>query len=545
MKHLFFFLCCVAAIQVHAQSLVFNNFDLDPGSQSSFADNMTTCYDKMYFTAHGPDGLELYITDGTPAGTYHIDLNPGPASSDPQDFTLMNGKVYFSADDGVHGQELWETDGTQAGTHMLLDLFPGKFGSDPSELYVYKGKLFFSATDGSAGFEPWISDGTAAGTVIFKDINTTAGSEPSDFTELNGQLCFRAMDNTHGQELWITDGTSAGTKMLKDIYPGASGSSQLLAKPLSIFIQYGNELLFGATDGAHGFELWKTDGTNAGTVMVKDINPGTGDGFSATGWIEFSGRVYFLGISPAEGGELWATDGTDAGTQMLKDIYPGSLSGHPRYFTKMGNRIYFSAKDAAHGDELWASDGTAGGTMMVYDAVPGTVSGRPERNITYKNHVYFAGDDGTGLWSLWISDGTGAGTKLIAPPNATNTTSPLQNYINFHVFDTTLFITANFDTTGFELWSIYDREPDAVPQVHAAEGIYIYPNPAHDNITIALQRSYNTANATVYDIYGRLVWQQTIAGNTAAIPLQQLPRGQYIIDLLLDGQHYRQKVVAE
>ena len=82
-------------------------------------------------------------------------------------------------------------------------------------------------------------------------------------------------------------------------------------------------MYFIANDGIHGKELWKTDGTLSGTVMVKDINTGSGDG--AIYCLESVNNVlYFRGDDGTNGNELWKSDGTTSGTIMVKDINSGS-----------------------------------------------------------------------------------------------------------------------------------------------------------------------------------------------------------------------------
>jgi ELWxxDGT repeat protein len=113
--------------------------------------------DRLFFTASDRDhGQELWVTDGTPAGTHRVrDLLPGTGSSYPQDLTAAGGLLYFTADDGEHGRELWVTDGTEAGTRLVDDLNPGGFSSSPSRLAATPSNLFFAADDGTTGVEPW------------------------------------------------------------------------------------------------------------------------------------------------------------------------------------------------------------------------------------------------------------------------------------------------------------------------------------------------------------------------------------------------------
>src|SRR5438270_7522426 len=126
----------------------------------------------------------------------------------------------------------------------------------------------------------------------------------------------------------------------------------------------GNTLYFTATDGTHGVELWKTDGTAAGTVMVKDIQPGNAPYNGPIHLTAVGNNLFFAGFDGAHGYELWKTDGTADGTVMVKDIVPGLDGGLDLYAAELaaaGNTLYFTATDPAHGFELWKSDGTAAG----------------------------------------------------------------------------------------------------------------------------------------------------------------------------------------
>ena len=153
-------------------------------------------------------------------------------------------------------------------------LYSGAYHCDSASL---GNTFYFVADDGINGYELWESDGTSSGTIILKDINSgSGGSYPSQCTPIDTDgdgeddtIYFRAGDATRGNELWKSDGTSAGTVMVQDFNSG--GSSTWLTYLTAI----GNTLFFKADDGVNGDELWKSDGTSAGTVMVKDIRSGS------------------------------------------------------------------------------------------------------------------------------------------------------------------------------------------------------------------------------------------------------------------------------
>ena len=327
----------------------------------------------LFFTADdGIHGRELWRSDGTEAGTVMVkDARPGVEAGVARDqgsLTNVGGTLYFVADDGIHGYELWRSDGTEAGTVMVKDMSPGPNPSSdwegPRHLTDVGGALYFGADDGTHGWELWRSDGTAAGTIMVKDI--WPGPDPSyagllPLTGLRGNVYFRADDGTHGEELWKSDGTAAGTVMVKDVWPGPKGSHPYVAKA-------GGTLFFMAWDRKHGQELWKSDGTAAGTRLVKDINPGPdgSDGGNGGQKLTSAGGVLYL---TADGhhtpfdewvDELWKSDGTRAGTVLVKDLEP-CCPGTTDVFAlvPVGDVLYFNANAPRPKHwRLWKTDGT-------------------------------------------------------------------------------------------------------------------------------------------------------------------------------------------
>src|SRR5262245_35420111 len=92
-----------------------------------------------------------------------------PSSSLPSDLTPVNDRLFFVAEDGIHGRELFVSDGTTAGTALVKDIFPGPTSSQIRFLTPFGNRVVFTADDGAHGFELWITDGTASGTNLVKD----------------------------------------------------------------------------------------------------------------------------------------------------------------------------------------------------------------------------------------------------------------------------------------------------------------------------------------------------------------------------------------
>jgi ELWxxDGT repeat protein len=342
----------------------------------------------------------LWKSDGTAAGTVRVkDINPGSDSSSPRSLTNVSGTLYFIANDGTTGRELWKSDGTEAGTVLVKEILPGTSQSSyPSGLMNVGGTLYFVANDGSSpGL--WKSDGTTAGTQLVKHIGIA-----SSLTNASGTLYFAAGDGASGFELWKSDGTDAGTVLVKDINPGLPSSA------ISNVTNVGGTLYFQANDGTTGVELWKSDGTDGGTVLVKDIRPGSSNAFTpnSSSFTNVDGTLYFVANDGTSGNELWKSDGTVAGTVRVKDIRNGSSGSFPSYsvlkLSNVGGTLYFVANNGPNGYELWKSDGTAAGTVLVKDFTGDATSSNPS-NITEANgRVYVVATSPQCGREIWVAD---------------------------------------------------------------------------------------------------------------------------------------------
>ncbi len=324
-------------------------------SQSLFSNETNNLY--FFSNSNNPiSGLRLWKSDGTTNNTNAVKsrskLSNESNSSNLSPSININDKTVFLTNDGI-----WQTDGTEQNTSKIKEL------NIPclTDFNVYDNNILFSASDGISGVELWKSNGTKEGTVLIKDIHPGVSSSSIDFETsliINSELYFVANDGIHGTELWKSDGTENGTLLIKNIGPESFGSiniSNTFLKTLN------NEVLFIANDRIHGDELWKTNGTEEGTILIKDINEenrfsGSSINLSQATLNPNTSEIYFTANDGIHGKELWKTDGTEEGTTLIKDINQNNISKLKNF----NNWYYFTAENS-----VWKTDGTNEGTTLI------------------------------------------------------------------------------------------------------------------------------------------------------------------------------------
>ncbi|MBD2506782.1 pre-peptidase C-terminal domain-containing protein [Nostoc muscorum FACHB-395] len=411
-----------------------SQLEINPGSGSSDPDNLTTWNNTLYFTANdGTTGIQLWRSDGTT--NTRITNTTG---FNPDDLIVFNNKLYFTATDSTFGTELWEYNGTSVTRISDINLNVGS--SNPSNLTVVGNKLFFTAVDSSNTKKLWVYNSTSVSLV---DVNPGFSSSQSltpSFVAFNSKLFFTAKNNT---ELWSTDGTVGGTQVIS-----VGGATQSYPADFSVV---GSTLYFTASNGTSGFEVWKyQSGTTAS--LLKDITPGN-NGFAPANLTAVGNTLYFVTDSDNDFNlELWKSDGTLNGTVIIgangqaPNVGLGSFS-----LTAAGNILYFVGNDPVTGLELWKTDGTV--TNVVKDIWTGTDGNNQPNNsiptslVNFNGTLAFAASDGSNR-ELWFSDGTTANTRKVSNINATGNANPGR----LTVVGTRLFFTANNGTNGTELY---------------------------------------------------------------------------------------------
>lgn len=396
--------------------------------------------DRAFFVASDTiHGDELWVSNGTTAGTQMvIDLEPGENASMIDHMTLAGDWLYFAARGGTDYTALWRSDGTAAGT-QLVPLAPAPDGHpNPKPLGALNGKLVTLAADLPHGREPWITnaEGTSVSFLVDINLNDSLGSMPSSFHYTNNTLFFMA-----NGDLWRSDGSEAGTLALVD---GVFDQLEVSYDPAEFGVA-GNHLYFFIDDyPSNTIQVWRSDGTPAGTTMVKAMAPRT-TSFTAEEMTDVGGALFFV----RNRRELWRSDGSDAGTYHVAS--PNPLPGHSpeiSQITAAGAVAYFTATDDDHGVELWRSDGTTPGTFMVRDILPGAATSEPSDLVALGGILYFFAEDGITGRELWRSDGTAEGTYLVKDVKSGAASAPTE----LTVFNGALYFAADDGVHGRELW---------------------------------------------------------------------------------------------
>jgi ELWxxDGT repeat protein len=431
------------------------------GSRTTSIRHMIPFGSKLAFTASDTQGgEELWISDGTPEGTSRAsDINPGSGNSSPDQLVVAADQLFFTATDGQHGRELWLSDGTAGGTRMIVDMTAGAADTLITNLTAVGSQVFFAASYGlwrsdgtapgtfslSSGQTPkyltpfgqrvvyrtgegdpilntraeiWISDGTAAGTSrLFQSMTPdNANRRISAPLVVGSRIYFMDQTDSDGLGIWLSDGTSAGTVVVKSMAPPSSSTSEIDLTRLHLEGAAGTGVVYFTDPNAQFVrELWRTDGTPAGTVRLSTLNtlpsssyfPGVAVGQSL---------AYFTPYTEAIGTELSVTDGSVAGTHTVKDIAVSHQndSSVPLDFTQVGNRMLFTAQPATTVPfQLWSTDGTPGGTQLFYDVTGGTSNGGVFNLVKFGSGALFTGSTPATGYELWTTDGTVGGTRLV------------------------------------------------------------------------------------------------------------------------------------
>jgi len=279
--------------------------DIVPGPASSRPYEFTNVGGTTFFSTLTGG---LWKTDGTPVGTVPVKENISPRY-----LTELNGALLFAASDDLTGVELWKSDGTTAGTTIVKNIQPDRLSSSPTSLANVGGTLFFAASAPGIpeSSELWKSDGTESGTVRLRQFGGIRAGV-FEIIGVNSKAYFIGREG-YSEGIWKSDGTVNGTVLVTN-----SGGAYLT--------NVNGKLFFVGTNS----QLWKSD--ESGTAPVPRGNDtasssNTTDPFLAGSYLTIGGTSYFSANDGVSGYELWKTDGTAVGTVLVKDINSNPASG--------------------------------------------------------------------------------------------------------------------------------------------------------------------------------------------------------------------------
>ncbi len=375
------------------------------------------------------------------------------------------GLLFFAGGSSTYtyNNEAWVSNGTFAGTFPLASRNIGSpIAYSPAEFTKVGNFVFFAATDAVHGRELWKCDLTTLATSLVKDIRaTSASSSPHSLAECNGKLLFICdADNStvYGDELWVSDGTDAGTVLLKDIVPGKYDSGVTGAITTVAGIAYFDANAFSGS----GSVPWRSDGTADGTYQL--VNPGTSSSYPGA-FTRYNGATYFFMRTANSGGDYSLWRSTETSAEVVKEKVADRL---PDVVVIANNLMFFRGYDSANGEEVWKSDGTTDGTVRVTDVGPGTAYGldgyygKPSEIVAMGNYVYFVGNDGATGKQLYRTNGTTT-NRVALISNVTTSSKP--DPTGLIVFNNTLFFRMVRDGYGLEWFTSDGTSVSAAPAI--------------------------------------------------------------------------------
>lgn len=311
----------------------------------------------------------------------------------------VNGKFIFAKNDPVHGTEIWASDGTAAGTNILFDIVTGTGSSNPNYLTVIDNVVYFQTT---ATNEIWRTDGTPGGTYTMV---SSGLNDPRDFKKIGSFILFRS-GNNNNRKLWkMQDTPNSHVQLSLASMIDVSAITNLNSSNGLFNVRFSS-----------GWEIWRTNGNTM--QFVADIDSGNSNFQQLNENVVFNSELYFTGYSTDKGTELWKTDGTTPGTVLVADIQSNSLGNiacancsTPSDFKVVGNTLFFEAGNQTYGSGRRLYKLVGSDPFIVKNINP---SGAPQiRNTTsFNGKLYFYATDGLGF-KLWESDGTENGTQPI------------------------------------------------------------------------------------------------------------------------------------
>lgn len=518
-----------------------------------------------------PDhGSEMFIWSDSAKNVY--------GAGELNNFTELNGKLYFIARDRFDNDELWSTDGTQAGTGQVKDINPAGSSQIGNLVKVGNRLMFMAADNNNWDFDIWSTDGTTGGTVKVADINQTWNTTlaPENIATFGNKMIFCSPT-----QLMVTDGTVAGTDSIMSITTYSQGFG---------YCELNNKVYFILSNNLGQSEIWRTDGTTMGTEQVINIQAAPNNIGSVTQMLSFNGKIYLIAAKSGEGNNLFVFDGNVGGQIQKIDLAPGS-SSYPSFAKVHNGTLYFSASTMTSANIFRITTSNMTPQELVPNAAMSWIQG-----VTYSgNNIYFTAEttqdihridlntlnysvthlSGRNLpfyiqWNNYKSDFlVGAGSKvyfavydsfnttqtLLAAdedlsnmeeimPEGSNTTHPfnailscgMADVFDFFVWNDKLILPANFNDAGRELWILDAAIASGVENVSSENAVTVFPNPSSNDLFVKTNNTGYCDQLQIVNLNGQVVLSKTMNTTNAEVKVTELAAGNYFVRFLNNGK---------
>lgn len=388
--------------------------DILPGKLGSYPGQPVRAGNRVGFRTLFPANEEqLWLSDGTEAGTRMIFDTAAEGGSGQIGLLTGTGHglfYYVAREVPKRSGEVWFSDGTQDGT-QLLDRNEDSIGRI-TEFHSNRAYACFLADDE----ELWRSDGRAAGTVLLLNVRTVTGGVPLELRVAERRIYFTVQQAGGQIELWGCGMEGEGAERLGSGFWTHVGEIETI----------GDEVAWIAWNPDSTRTLWYSDGTAGGTGALELSRRDGLRYFPQGGLTPWQGAMYFtayheeLPLSNPNAGtgvELWRTDGTAAGTRLVKDVRPGPASSNPVHLMGAGAHLYFQVEGADGISELWRTDGRARGTEEVSSLLDRAAALSTGSLVAASGgSLYYAASRGLVENALWKTRPSGRGVQRLSRP---------------------------------------------------------------------------------------------------------------------------------
>jgi ELWxxDGT repeat protein len=506
---------------------------------------------------------------------------------------LGNNVIFsaFSVDNNV-GKELFISDGTPAGTKLLKDIWPGGGDGNPINLKVVGNKVFFTATDPVYGTSVWETNGTANGTVIWSQTNPVGlnpnGYPAFGFTAVgnNGAIVYYRYDGaTNFYDLVYDDGSQTGPQVLLSNPTGdVVDPNDFLGdeSPNKNIINYNGEAFLSATNGSTGKLLWHTDGFSITSFSEQQA------GLNQNYFTIMNNNLYFLkqGNGPTSTKSLYRYDGSSTFLVTLNNFTSSSISFLDGLFTYNNNLFFYYSQgglntlnksDGFNSASLKIIKSSTGGGLNVAglnhglnnvqcngkilcpaynlsgsigevayfngDSTFTPVSDISSQSYTYLRHNRCVGNENylaaysysgsTIVKSSILTTGpNGSGVIDLEPALASNANplDPASHFKGFTKAGNKIFFMANFQGNDWQYYSLENKSGTAISgNYNILPKLKVYPNPAQTQLHFT--NSINANQFSITDIFGKTLIKSGCAQNDNSINIGDLPSGLYNLSL--------------